>query len=319
MNLHICKSKREWYQMSNQKIISSTSIVLLVIGLLIGLGGSYFLLKTSQQQKFTDLENEISELKYENLAIKQTILSLENEISNYQDRLLNLTDIIQRLGGDIENLKKNVNASREVDIHNLYNKSYKVDEDFENISIGSIPSRWHQISGTRFDNVSVQDDHSYSPTKSIKLHENGHDGYHCKIRIDVNATSNLLLDMRFMISGEPNDIAVFKLLNETGNRIVSMNCLIDYHWGYYSSSGWIAIENIPAPIADRWYHVQILADKELQKARYLVGGYDSGWLETYRSWEELRYVEFRGNEKFPADSWYDDIKIVEYQQELPPS
>lgn len=283
-----------------------------------GSGGSYLFIRTSSSQKTTELYNEISELKNQNLAIEEKLIGLENEVSSHQYLLSTITDKLQRLEDDIENLKKIMASNGTIDIDDLYNMSYIMDEGFEKTSIGARPIGWSPL-GSSFDTVNVQDNHSYSPTKSLKLHENGGDGNHCEITITgVNATRNLLLDMRFMISGEPGGLAVFKLRNEEGKGIVSINCRSDDRWGYFSPGGWRAIANLPTPVAGKWYRVQILADRELQKARIIVDGYDSGWLESRRSWESIKEIGFRGNDNFPADSWYDDIKIIQYQLECPP-
>lgn len=75
---------------------------------------------------------------------------------------------------------------------------------------------------------------------------------------------------------------------------------------------WKAMPVLGEVEADKWYHVEIKADYETQMVMYGVDGVYSDWLPSQSHWEVITGISFRGNNNYPADAWYDEIQVLEY-------
>ena len=108
--------------MSNQSTISTTMIILAVVGLVIGGGGGYMISNNSLQPKIADLETNVESLnsEIESLvsttgALEQEIVendaeieSLEEDVSYYQSEVSSLTSERSTLQNQIETLQSEV-------------------------------------------------------------------------------------------------------------------------------------------------------------------------------------------------------------------
>ena len=99
--------------MSNQSSFSTTTIALIIVSLVMGAGGGYFLSISSFQEKISDLDNQVSTLNSE-------IASLNTEINSLQDTNLNLETHFIELNTQISELISQ-KSSLETQLENAQN------------------------------------------------------------------------------------------------------------------------------------------------------------------------------------------------------
>jgi hypothetical protein len=250
----------------------------------------------------------------------QTIEKIRTQLNEFETQFSLLTQHINQLETRLQQVENKFNATETltlIDILELPGFSVIYSNNFEGNQNGSIPENWTQINGTSRDHVFASSEEGYNSQNSLKLLENGHDGDNCKARLDIrDCEANILLDMYLQVKGLPASRAIIHLIDEENETFASMNCLIDYRWGQRSPDYWSNLVTLPTPKWGQWYHVQIFLDRNQQKARYIVDGCDSGWLETQRPWNAISSVDFRGNYNYPAVSRIDNITIVSYTGEI---
>jgi hypothetical protein len=198
--------------------------------------------------------------------------------------------------------------------YSIKNKTEVHRENFDSTE-KALPPCWSQIQGSSQDKAMVQGEEYYSPPHSLRIHEEGDDGDNCKASMDLNLTGSFMFEMMYKVRGGAADRGVFQFLNEEGEECVSVNCLIGYRWGNRQPDHWRAFRYLPAPEADEWYNVSIIGLKEEGKVGVIVNGLSSEWLDAQREWENITAVNLRGNYNYPADSWYDDIKVSTVEAE----
>ena len=91
--------------MSIEKSISSITIAFLIVGLLIGAGGGYFVSSSSLQPKINDLEEQVASLNTEvvDLETFASVLSVENK--NFESQVSELNTQISELNSQISSLE----------------------------------------------------------------------------------------------------------------------------------------------------------------------------------------------------------------------
>jgi hypothetical protein len=192
-------------------------------------------------------------------------------------------------------------------------------ENFEGIVDGSLPTEFLH-SGEVNDTAYVVYDPVTTQGKSMFLHEYGGDKANSIVKIVNIESGNMLIDFYYKVNGSTASRQVFQLYNEEGLRCVGMNTLIGYYWRYRSpeenSLGfgvWKDMPSLGEVEADKWYHVEIITDYETQMVMYGVDGVYSEWLAPQSNWEAITGISFRGNYNYPADAWYDELQVLEYE------
>jgi hypothetical protein len=80
--------------MSNKTTFSTTTIILAIIGLVIGGVGGYFISNNSLQPKIDDLEVDMEALNSEVVNLGSVVATLEQELSNSETEIETLEDDI---------------------------------------------------------------------------------------------------------------------------------------------------------------------------------------------------------------------------------
>ncbi|MBD3205084.1 hypothetical protein GF319_01920 [Candidatus Bathyarchaeota archaeon] len=192
-------------------------------------------------------------------------------------------------------------------------------ENFEGIVDGSLPTEFLH-SGEVNDTAYVVYDPVTTQSKSMFLHEHGGDKRNSIVKIENIESGNMVIDFYYKVNGANASRQVFQLYNEEGLRCVGMNTLIGYYWRYRSpeetATGfgvWKAMPSLGKVEADKWYHIEIFTDYETQMVMYGVDGVYSEWLPSQSNWEVITGISFRGNYNYPADAWYDELQVSEYE------
>jgi len=93
--------------MSTQK---SLSILLLIVGLMIGSGGGYFIVSSTFQPKIEGYEAQVTDLTSEVSSLTSTVAELETENSNYETQVHTLESEVSTLETQISTLETQVSA-----------------------------------------------------------------------------------------------------------------------------------------------------------------------------------------------------------------
>lgn len=306
--------------MSHRSAIDNTAILLLIIGLIVGSVGTYFvttppLTKTirEKENQMEDLVNQITESGTDISALSSTVSSLEEIIQDYEEQIQELVTEISNYQDEISNLQiekislQNHILSLEDQLETFRNLCIRYD-DFEDTTIGGLPDAWYKIGGTAEDTVQVENNQAYQSRKSLMLHENG-DSKNCRVETRIRCYSDLIFETWFRIYGSNGSRAAIKLKNEHNQSTISITCIIGDNWKYLSSGGWIKIDSSPRPVANRWYHVKIVVDGEVDSFKVYIDQFESDWIYSLEPWDTIDSLEFRGNSHYPSDSWYDNIVI----------
>ena len=151
------------------------------------------------------------------------------------------------------------------------------------------------------------------------IHEHGGDYNNSIVKIGDLEGKNILLDFYYKINGSYARRQVFQVYNEDDLQCVGMNTRVGDPWRYKTNMTggkgtipWLSIPGFDSVECGRWYHIQIFADCESQMVVYGVDGVYSEWLPSQRQWSTITAISFRGNLNYPADGWYDEVKIIEY-------
>lgn len=240
----------------------------------------------------------------------QIIEALQVEISQLNIRL-------SAYAHQISALESNYSESEEkpatLNISELPGFRIIFSDSFETFGNGTLPIMFRQIKGTDQDNIFVSENDGYESGKCLQLVENGDDGDNCKVRLDFeDVNSSIVFSVYIKVMGYDASRAVLHFVNEDNVTFSSMNCLLDYRWGNRGPGYWEPMDSLPVPVWGEWYHLQVVLDQESQKVRYIVDGFDSGWLNTTRQWSSITAVDLRGNYNYPAVSRYDDIILAVY-------
>ena len=108
--------------MSNKGTFSTMTIAVLVVGLVVGAAGGYFVASSSLQQKMSDLENQVSslnsevatlnteynELEEETLDMETQVSELEAQKSSLETQLETAEAIISEKENDISDLQEDI-------------------------------------------------------------------------------------------------------------------------------------------------------------------------------------------------------------------
>ena len=91
--------------MSNKGTFSSTTIALLIVGLVIGAGGGYFASSSSLQPKIDDLESQVSSLNSEVSTLSAEVNTLGEENSDLETQVSELNTQISELNSEKSSLE----------------------------------------------------------------------------------------------------------------------------------------------------------------------------------------------------------------------
>jgi branched-chain amino acid transport system substrate-binding protein len=97
--------------MSSLGFISKISVVLLVVGLVVGGGAGYLTTSNMLQSKIRGFETQIAELGSEISSLTSTISNLESEKSNYETEISNLETTVSSLEAQVSGLEDQASAS----------------------------------------------------------------------------------------------------------------------------------------------------------------------------------------------------------------
>ena len=90
--------------------ISKISVILLVVGLVVGGGGGYVVSSNLIQSRIDEYEAEISDLTFELSSLTSTVSDMEAEISNYETQLSELEDHVSSSEAQVSGLETQVSA-----------------------------------------------------------------------------------------------------------------------------------------------------------------------------------------------------------------
>ena len=321
--------------MQNQMKFSTTSVILLILGLIIGAGGGYYITNNSLHPIIKKLEADLDDFILEVSNLTSSIEHLEHqnadqvlEIQTFESELTNAlqiihgletrnTELIQTLEIALSNFNETVarivkfeeeNRSEIVELD--YNYTLLLMESFENVPLGSLPVNWVRVSGSDQDTMYVQSDRAYTGNNSLLLHENGGDGEPSKIGIgSFEGCQSLVLDMMFRIEGDFADRAALQFYDEYDTGITTVGGFIGMPWQIVLPSGYVNINGLPEPVSNRWYHVEIILDGTIQKIKVIIDGKSSDWFEPAIPWDTVNYIKFRGNPNNPAELFFDDVYV----------
>ena len=185
-------------------------------------------------------------------------------------------------------------------------------EKFENVDEGSLPKGWTVKPGVKTDIAGVETGFADHGKKSLKLRETS-DGSSVWVRSSNFKTfivDDFVVSFSFRIVGGASARAVFKLLDERGDKAIGINCRLGDNWRYSTKmSLWNDIPNLPTPVAGELYEVTIRFDSRNDRINVDINDVESGWISIRKGWEYISKIEFQNNDKHPSEFWIDDITI----------
>jgi regulator of replication initiation timing len=122
--------------MSNQVTFSTISIVLLIVGLVVGAGGVYFTTSTPMQSKISDLEEQVASLNSDISALSADVTSLVLENSDLETQISELANQID----DLETLNDNLESQ----VSTLENEKVNLENEIDYLSRQEWDHVWNQ-------------------------------------------------------------------------------------------------------------------------------------------------------------------------------
>ena len=275
------------------QISSSKSSTFIIVALVIGAVGGFFVSSSSLQPKIRVLEEQCEQLTTERNALTSDVETLEVEAEEH-------TSLISALEANHTDIQSET-TRLQVEVSEL------------RIIAATDPSRitWNKIGGTTQDTVQSGDAQPYQGIASLGIHEDGDDSENCRAETDgFQGYSSFILEASLLIDGGSESRAAIKLKNENQQHTISITCIIDGYWAYLSADGWIEINGLPNPNNMTWYQMKIIGDGELDQFKVSIDDSESDWIPSEKSWETIDYVEFRGNANYPSDAWLENVAIV---------
>ncbi|MCK4703656.1 DUF2341 domain-containing protein, partial [Candidatus Bathyarchaeota archaeon] len=182
-------------------------------------------------------------------------------------------------------------------------------DDFEDDTIGQMPSGWTKIQGSASDTLTVI---NLSGSKVAKLHEarssvngvfrsstyNGSDGYvvHYKYRYET--------------AGKRTIHGVHDLNNNIVWNLLSRDDKSDWR---ARVDQWRTLSSWGNPSADTWYRLEGFSRDTDNKVKFYKNRANSeGWYTPY-SGSEARKFYFRGKDTMATDAYFDDMYVRKYE------
>ena len=191
-------------------------------------------------------------------------------------------------------------------------------EKFERVKRGALPKGWTYDApltrSVKLDKVSVETDFAEQGKKSLKLSEVS-DGSNLKIispDFRTYITGDFVLSFSFRSLGGISGRSVIILLDEKGDKALGINCRLNTDWRYqFKNTLWYTVPNLPTPVPGELYKVSLYFDTRNKRMNMVVNGVESGWIDTYQSWDYITKISFNCNDNHPAEYWIDNLRISE--------
>jgi hypothetical protein len=191
-------------------------------------------------------------------------------------------------------------------------------EKFERVKKGALPKGWAydtpRTLSIKSDQVSVETDFAEQGKKSLKLNEVS-DGSSLQITspdFKTFITGDFVLSFSFRSVGGFSGRSVILLLDENGDKALGINCRLDDNWRYqFKNTLWYDVPNLPTPVSGEVYKVYLFFDTGNKRMNMVVNGVESGWIDTYQSWDYITKISFNCNDNHPAEYWIDNLRISE--------